>query len=147
MSYTTTVLIKGTKEQVFNAISKNIEKWWGKTDNSVSSVDEDFTTSFDNTYWKFKISEYKPNTKIVWKCIEAKHIHTGYSDIEKEWEGTFVVWTLKEKSQNETILHFAHNGLIPTLNCYDICFPAWENFVTKSLKQYVETGIGIPYLV
>lgn len=146
MSYTTKVSISGTKQQVFNAISKHVQKWWGNTDNSVSSVGDEFTTSFDRTYWKFKISIFEPNTKILWECIEAKHIHNGYDGIEKEWEGTFVEWVLEEKGQNETILNFAHNGLVPELNCYEICFPAWERFVTQSLKSFVEIGTGMPHL-
>lgn len=146
MSYTTMVSINGTTQQVFNAISQHVQKWWGNTDNSVSSVGDEFTTSFDSTYWKFKISEFELNRKIIWKCTEAKHIHNGYEGIEKEWEGTLVEWVLEEKGQNETILNFAHNGLVPELNCYEICFPAWERFVTQSLKSFVETGTGMPHL-
>ncbi|WP_301162011.1 hypothetical protein [uncultured Winogradskyella sp.] len=146
MSYTTMVSINGTKQEVFNAISQHVQKWWGNTDNSVSSVGDEFTTSFDSTYWKFRISEFEPNTKIVWKCVEAKHIHNGYDGIEKEWEGTIVEWVLEDKGQNAIILNFAHNGLVPELNCYEICFPAWERFVTQSLKSFVETGTGMPHL-
>ena len=65
MSYTTKVLIKGTKQQIFDAISTHVQKWWGYTDNSVSLVGDEFTMSFDSTYWKFKITEFEPNTKIV----------------------------------------------------------------------------------
>jgi len=146
MSYQTKVLIKGSKKQVFDAISQHVQKWWGNTDNPVNAIGDEFTTSFGSTFWKFKISEFEPNSKIVWNCIDAKHIHTGYNGIEKEWEGTFVEWVLEEKAQNETILYFAHNGLVPELNCYEICFPAWERFVTQSLKSFVETGKGMPHL-
>ena len=57
-----------------------------------------------------------------------------------------VEWNLEEKSQNETILNFTHNGLVPELNCYEICWPAWERFVTQSLKSFVESGKGMPHL-
>lgn len=146
MSYTTKVLIKGSKEQIFDAISQHVQKWWGNTDCTVSGIDDEFITSFDKTYWKFKISKFEPFTEIVWKCIDASHIHAGYNEIEKEWIGTSVQWLLEESNQNETILHFTHNGLIPELNCYEICFPAWERFVTKSLKSFVEMGTGMPHL-
>ena len=112
----------------------------------MSKLDDEFTTSFDKTFWKFKILEFKPNSKIVWQCIDAKHIHTGFDGIEKEWIGTNVEWNLEEKSHNETILNFTHNGLVPELNCYEICYPAWERFVTQSLKSFVETGKGMPHL-
>lgn len=146
MSFTTKVLIKGSKEDVFKAISQHVQKWWGNTDSPVSKIGDEFTTSFDKTYWKFKISKYLPFSKIVWNCIDAKHIHSGYNGIEKEWIGTSVNWLLEEKGKEETLLHFTHNGLVPELNCYEICFPAWERFVIQSLKNFVETGVGMPHL-
>ena len=146
MSYTTQVLIKGSKEQVFSAISKNVQKWWGNTDDPVAAVNDEFTTSFDQTFWKFKIAEFEPFSKIVWNCIDARHIHSGYTGIEKEWLGTSVVWSLEEIAPTETLLHFTHDGLVPELNCYEICFPEWERFVTQSLKSFVESGKGMPHL-
>lgn len=146
MSFTTKVLIKGSKEDVFEAISQHVQKWWGNTDSSVCKIGDEFTTSFDKTYWKFKISEYQPFSKIVWNCVDAKHIHSGYNGIEKEWIGTSVSWSLEKNGKMETYLHFTHNGLIPELNCYEICYPAWKRFVTQSLKDFVETGIGMPHL-
>lgn len=146
MSYSTSVLIKEKPEAVFNAIARSVQKWWGNTNSHVSKLGDEFTTSFDKTYWKFKISEFEPNSKIVWNCIDAKHIHSGYDGIEKEWIGTLVEWKLEGKNQNETFLNFTHNGLVPKLNCYEICFPAWERFVTQSLKSFVETGKGMPHL-
>mgnify|MGYP000350774575 FL=1 len=146
MSYSTSVSIEASSEAVFNAIAQSVQKWWGNTNSAVSKLGDEFTTSFDKTFWKFKILEFKPNSKIVWQCIDAKHIHTGFDGIEKEWIGTNVEWNLEEKSHNETILNFAHNGLVPELNCYEICCPAWERFVTQSLKSFVETGKGMPHL-
>lgn len=146
MSYSQKVLIRGTSKQIFDAIANHVQKWWGNTDSSVSAIGDEFTTNFDKTYWKFRISEFKSNTKIVWECIDARHIHTGYDGIEKEWLGTLVEWTLEESGEQQTTLHFKHNGLTSDLNCYEICTPAWEMFVTKSLKSFIETGKGMPIL-
>ncbi len=146
MSFTLKVSIKGNTKQVFEAISHNVQDWWGNTDYPVSSIGDEFTTSFGSTFWKFKISEFEPNSKIVWNCIDAKHIHTGYDGIEKEWIGTSVEWKKEESIQGKTLLYFTHNGLVPELNCYEICFPAWERFVTQSLKSFVENGKGMPHL-
>lgn len=147
MSYTEKVLIKGSNKKVFDAISRNVQKWWGNTDVPVTAVGDEFTTSFGQTFWKFKIIVFEPNKKIVWNCIDARHIHEGYEGIEKEWIGTSVEWIFNVGSNNnETLLLFTHNGLKPELNCYEICTPAWEMFVTKSLKSFVETGKGMPFL-
>jgi len=146
MSYKTSVTINRNSESVFNAIIQSVQSWWGNTNDTVSKIGDEFTTSFDKTFWKFKISELKPNTRIVWNCIDARHIHTGYDRIEKEWIGTSVEWNLEQKSLNETLLNFTHNGLVQELNCYEICTPAWEMFVTQSLKSFIETGKGMPHL-
>ena len=146
MSYSTSVLIEANSEAIFNAITQSVQEWWGNTDSVSSKLDDEFTTSFGKTFWKFKIVELKRNSKIVWECIDAKHIHAGYDGIEKEWIGTKVEWFLEVKSQNETILNFVHNGLVPELNCYEICWPAWKRFATQSLKNFVETGKGMPHL-
>ena len=148
MSYSEKVLIKGSPQQVFKAISGNVHQWWGKTDAPVNQINDEFTTSFAETFWKFRITLFEPDKKIVWTCIEAKHIHSGHEGIEKEWLGTSVEWVLEEQAdEKSTLLSFTHNGLVPELNCYDICYPAWEKFVTKSLKSFVESGKGMPALL
>ncbi|OJJ17280.1 hypothetical protein BKI52_31765 [marine bacterium AO1-C] len=146
MSYTQQVSILSDSEKIFNAITQHIPKWWGNTDSPVSKVGDEFITSFDKTYWKFRIAELIPGKKIIWECIEAKHIHNGYDNIEKEWLGTFVNWTIDHVSEKESKLLFSHDGLTSDLNCYEICTPAWDRFVTQSLKSFVETGKGMPHL-
>jgi len=146
MSYTQQVTIASSSEKVFKAITENVQKWWGNTDLTTRKIGDEFTTSFDKTFWKFRLLELIPKNKIVWQCIDARHIHKGYEGIEKEWIGTTVQWTIHSKSDEESILTMQHNGLTPDLNCYEICTPAWDRFVTESLKRFVETGTGMPYL-
>lgn len=145
-SYSQTVLIKGSPQQVFQAIAQHVQDWWGNTDAPVSTIGDEFTTSFANTHWTFRISAFVPHTSIIWECIDAKHIHAGYEGIEKEWLGTSVVWTLEATENDQTLLHFTHDGLTADLTCYEICTPAWDMFVPKSLKSFVETGKGMPSL-
>ncbi len=147
MSFNLQVEINTDSNKVFEAITNHVQDWWGNTDKAFSAIGDEFTTSFDKTYWKFKIAELDPNSKIVWECIEANHVHDGYEKIQTEWEGTSVEWLIEQESPNKTILTFAHNGLEPNLNCYEVCTPAWEMFVTKSLKKFVETGRGTPALM
>ena len=146
MSYNKKVLISSDSKEIFTAINQNVQQWWGNTDTPVSKVGHEFTTCFDKTYWKFRIIDLTPYRKIVWKCFEARHVHNGYNDIEKEWVGTFVHWTIESISSKESELSFSHDGLTPDLNCYEICTPAWDRFVTQSLKSFVETGVGMPHL-
>jgi uncharacterized protein YndB with AHSA1/START domain len=143
MAFELNVFIASKPENVFNAINQHLHDWWGETDHTVNAVDDVFTTQFKPTRWMFKVTEFVPNERIVWECIEAFHVHTGMTGIEKEWLGTRVVWSMSAAHEG-TRLHFRHDGLTPDLNCYEVCSPAWEMFVTQSLKQFVETGKGMP---
>lgn len=145
MNYNQIVEISANQEKIFKAITQSIEKWWGPTDLPVTKIGDEFTTRFDETFWKFKIIEFQKFDKITWECIDAKHIHSGYENIEKEWIGTSVHWSIESLGLTSKII-FTHTGLTPELNCYDACKPAWDMFITKSLKSFVETGIGMPYL-
>lgn len=49
--------------------------------------------------------------------------------------------------ENEkTIIEFLHEGLTPESKCYNICAPTWDLFITESLKSFIETGVGKPYI-
>lgn len=85
------------------------------------------------------------NKKITWCCIKAKHFDGDRTDIREEWLGTEINWQFTEKNKHVQI-SLLHNGLIPELNCYEICESGWNYFVGSSLKQYLESGEGSPYL-
>ncbi|MEZ5016379.1 MAG: SRPBCC domain-containing protein [Flavipsychrobacter sp.] len=146
MGYTTEIIIEAMPADVFNALTKKVQDWWGYTDNEVKELADIFTTSFDKTFWKFEITEYVPNKKLTWTCIDARHVHEGYNGIEKEWLGTKVKWELVLLA-DRTKVYFEHEGLEPELNCYELCSTTWEMFLVTSLKKYVETGIGKPSLM
>ena len=145
MDYTQEVIIGANQEKIFTAIAQNLEKWWGITDLAVTKIGDEFTTSFGPTFWKFRIAGFLPGKKITWKCIDAKHVHEGHGDIEKEWIGTTVYWTI-EPEGNQAKVSVVHEGLTPDLNCYSVCEPAWDHFILDSLKSYAETGKGKPHL-
>ena len=144
-SYSQAVLVNTNKKSAFLAVAKNLDKWWGKTDQPVFNVGDTFTTTFGETVWKFKIREYKPFEKISWECVEAHHVHIGLTDIETEWLGTKMYWSFNNYF-DATEIEFLHKGLHPELNCFDVCRPAWDHFIVDSLKNYLETGIGYPHI-
>jgi hypothetical protein len=143
MDYTTSIKVKANQVDVFNAVAKELDKWWGKVDKPVSKEGDDFTISFGKTKWRFLITEFSEYDRITWKCIKAEHIVEGLTDIEEEWLDTEVVWSFK-KNINDVEISMGHNGLTPELNCYNICESGWNFFIATSLKNYLETGNGNP---
>ena len=144
MNYHTSISTKANKEDSFKALTIRIDKWWGNTDNSISRMNDEFSIFFDKTEWRFKVIEYVPNDKVVWKCIKANHVHGVLENIREEWLNSTVFWEISEKDGN-TSISLIHKGLVPELNCYDVCTSGWNFFVCDSLKQYLDTGSGKPY--
>ncbi len=78
------------------------------------------------------------------ECIEAHHIHEGLPEsILNEWEGTKLIWQIQQEGENTKIM-FTHDGLIPSLDCYDVCEAGWDHFFVNSLKGYLDNGEGNP---
>ena len=46
MNYTQTIKTKATKKISFLSIANEIEKWWGKVDNPISKVNDEFSIFF-----------------------------------------------------------------------------------------------------
>lgn len=139
MNYSKKIAYKTTPEILFQATTQSLELWWGKTDTAVAKVGDEFRTSFGKAFWEFKISELVPNEKVTWECVD------GQPEFEHEWVGTKLHWNISTDG-NETHLSFTHEGLTPSFECYDVCAPTWDMFISTSLKSFVETGKGMPHL-
>ncbi|MCW5518144.1 SRPBCC family protein [Muriicola sp. Z0-33] len=144
MDYQTSFLTSNDRRNSFDAITKGIDKWWGKVDNSVGKLGDEFSIFFGNTEWRFKITQYLPYEKVKWKCIKANHVHDGLQNIQEEWLHTEVEWDIKQ-AEEKTKITITHNGLNNQLNCYEVCKSGWDYFLLSSLKDYLEMGKGTPH--
>ena len=94
------------------------------------------------TSWKMTVSESIPNRSLVWTVTEANHDLEGITK-KDEWKGTFIKWKIVENEAGSKVT-FTHQGLLPELECFEICQAGWGYFL-GSLKDYLETGKGYPY--
>jgi hypothetical protein len=62
-----------------------------------------------------------------------------------EWVGTSIDFHLHANENGSTNLHFEHRGLVPSLECFEICDRGWTHFLGTSLRGLVETGVGQPF--
>jgi hypothetical protein len=145
MDYKISILANAKIENAFTAVSHEIEKWWGKVDNASPILYEEFSVFFGSTEWRFVISDHILNDKITWRCNKAEHYDGDRTDIRHEWLHTEVHWEFKDNKDGVEI-SLVHKGLTPELNCYDICEAGWNYFVGTSLKNYLESGTGSPYI-
>ncbi|WP_282041634.1 SRPBCC family protein [Winogradskyella flava] len=132
LDYRKQIKVASTAENVFKALTDHIHLWWSKTTDSFQKANGQFTITFDNGYWwTFKIIEFKPNSELVWKCID------GEPEFNKEWIGHVLHWLIIE-DESETIINFHQAGLTPQLHCFEVCSSTWDMFITKKLKNYLE---------
>ena len=138
MNYQQAISVNADSQKVFDALSQQINLWWGKTNSITAKSGDEFTIQFSNGYyWTFQVKEFLPNKKLAWECVD------GEPEFNREWIGTTIHWSI-ESNENRTTLKLTHDGLTPALHCYDVCPTTWNMFITDSLKSFLETGVGKP---
>jgi uncharacterized protein YndB with AHSA1/START domain len=140
-NYTTSFTVDQSPEEVFKAVT-NVREWWGKgiTGNSEKQGDEFLFEVPDVHRSVQKLVEVVPNEKIVWLVTES---NMTFIRDAKEWEGTKIVFDIT-KEGDKTKLTFTHEGLVPEVECYKLCMPAWTTYVNVSLYKLITTGKGTP---
>jgi hypothetical protein len=145
VSYTRKIIVSNTREAAYQALTTGYVHWWTTDCNSISRPGDEITFRFGPTYWTMRAINLIPNELVELTCLDAHHEHSGLdSSILQEWKDTKLIWEIsKEKDSTQIIL--THKGLVPTLNCYEICEQGWDYFFAESLKNYLNTGEGSPY--
>jgi len=145
--YTKTIAVAATPDQAYHALTAGFEHWWTTPDQPIADVGDRAKFGFPPglSYWTFQATHLSPGERVELECTDAFHIHEGQpKETEKEWLGTKAVWRIEARGEN-TIIHFEHVGLKPSLHCFDICQAGWDLFFVDSLKSYLDTGVGKPH--
>jgi len=142
-SYTTSFVVDQTPEEVFDAVT-NVRGWWSEgIKGNTAQQDDEFTFEVpDVHYSKQKLVEVIPDKRVVWLVTEATMTFLKQQD---EWVGTKVIFDISKEGE-KTKLTFTHEGLVPPIECYKFCMPAWKQYVEDSLFKLVTTGKGTPNL-
>lgn len=143
-NYQKTGSIEASKKRVFKALTERIDEWWGEVDVQPSATGVEFKVSFGEAFWRFKVVDFEPDTRVSWECIESNQVHADLMGIKEEWLGTQLHWELSLNTLGQTNLSFIYEGLVPAFNCYDVCSDAWSFFIGSSLKNLLEKGQGKP---
>jgi uncharacterized protein YndB with AHSA1/START domain len=142
-SHSMAILISAEPESVYTAITRDIAKWWTELSNQAVQVGEQLTVRFEQTTsWVMTVNEAQPDRSLVWMVSNANH---GLDElVEKdEWKGTTIKWEIAGHDTGSKVT-LTHRGLVPALECYEICQAGWDYFL-GNLKNYLETGRGYPF--
>jgi uncharacterized protein YndB with AHSA1/START domain len=144
--FTLTLLVDQSPKEVFNAI-KNVRGWWsglyseefeGRTD----KLNEEFTFRAGEGahYSKQKLIEIIPDKKLVWLVTDS---NLTFLENKTEWTGTKIIFEISKKG-NKTQIRFTHEGLVPEVECYDSCAPAWTQYLKEKLRNVISKDKKAP---
>ncbi len=134
--YSITLTVDQTPEKVFNAIN-NVRGWWlGDNEGSTNKVNDEFIHQYENDhYCKIRVTELIPGQRIVWHVVENRF---SFTKDQSEWTGTDIVFDIA-KNGSTTDVHFTHRGLVPKLECYNLCSDAWAGLISGDLRKLITT--------
>ena len=143
-SYTTTIFVDATPEQIFNAIN-DVRGWWSQDiEGNTDHAGEVFTfRGKDIHYSKIKVTELVPGKKIEWLVLDN---YMNFIEDQSEWKDTRISFEISQDSDRAKVC-FSHIGLVPAYECFDVCSNAWAFFIHDSLRNLITTGEGQPMLL
>jgi hypothetical protein len=138
--YHTNITVDATAQQAFESIN-SVSQWWTENlEGSSQKLNEEFTVRFGETFVTVKIVELIPGRKIVWHVTDC---NKPWLKDKKEWKDTKISFEISEKD-SKTQINFTHLGLVPGIECFELCSNAWSQYIQQSLWKLVTTGKGQP---
>jgi uncharacterized protein YndB with AHSA1/START domain len=147
-SFNCELLINAPRSRIYQALTTaaGLQAWWTEDCAIEQDIGARSTFNFGETFKIMRIAGLTTDAEVRWTCTNS-HITAPGLKRPDEWIGTEIVFRLTPHgaANENTLLQFEHIGLSPALECYALCSSAWHQFL-GSLKQYVETGTGQPYM-
>ncbi|MET0169536.1 MAG: SRPBCC domain-containing protein [Aliihoeflea sp.] len=140
-NFTTTITVGKSPADAFRAIL-DPRSWWGAEIEGETDVSgQEWTYRYKELHFsRQRTVELIPDRKIVWEVVDAR---MSFLRDTGEWTGTKLEFELEPKGEG-TQVRFTHIGLVPKVECFDVCTDAWTGLIQGSLKNRIETGVGDP---
>ena len=139
-SFTATIEVAKSPQEVFESITNDVAKWWGGKDltgNSTKLNDEFIINHPGVHYSKQKIVEIIPDKKIVWLVTESTLDWLQKNKLE--WTNTKMIFEITPKG-DKTVLQFTHQGLVPKKECFEKCEKGWSLVIKDWLFNFINSG-------
>jgi len=126
--------IETSPEALYNALStqEGLSGWWTRAEQGAGNFHFFFGPDGGHRVTMRIISSLQ-DQEIRWRCTEGPWIEKGE-----------FVFSIKD-TDDGVYLDFAHHGWPETDDFYKHCNAKWGFFLVVSLKNYLETGTGLPH--
>lgn len=140
-NFTTAFSVDQTPEEAFAAIN-HVRGWWSEEiEGSTSKCGDEFTYRYQDAHrCRLKITDFVPGKRVVWRVLDN---YFNFTEDKTEWTGTEISFEISRKGQ-KTEVRFAHLGLVPEYECFEVCSNAWGSYINGSLKSLITAGKGKP---
>jgi len=131
------IIIETKPEKLYEALTsqEGLSAWWTKATatGEAGSINSFFFGPGGEHQVDMEIRTLKPNELVSWKCVGGPWAETGLFN--------FAI----EADERGSVLHFSHEGWDQPDDFYQHCNSKWGFFLTVSLKNYLEKGLGQPH--
>ncbi len=140
------LILTAPAANVYEALTTQtgLRSWWTTTCDVGTGVGAQTTIRFGSTVKVLRIEALVPPTDIQWRVTQA-HLDVPGLTHTSEWTGTTICFQVRPQSETQSRLQLTHIGLTPQVECFELCSAGWRQFLC-SLKNYVESGVGAPYV-
>jgi hypothetical protein len=140
-NYNATITVSQSANEVFKSIN-SVSKWWIENlEGDSENLNGVFTVDFGGeNFVTHKLIEVIPNKKVVWLVTDC---YLSWLKDKTEWTNTKMSFEISTKG-NSTEISFTHIGLVPEVECYDMCVKGWDQYVKGSLFKLITEGKGLP---
>ena len=131
------IVIEASPEKVYRALTDQdqLSAWWTKaeTDAKAGSVANFYFGPNGEHKAAMEITELVPNERVSWKCVDGP------------WVGTEAFHFDIQADERGSALQFSNTGWAEPDGFFMHCNSKWGFFLTVSLKNLLETGVGQPH--
>jgi hypothetical protein len=129
-----TISVDQTADEVYSAVL-HVGGWWtGSNEGRCDEVGDEFIhRDGEAHYCKIRVTELVPRRRITWLVLDNHFDFVGDQD---EWKGTRITFEIAE-AEGQTQVRFAHLGLAPEFECFDVCSNAWGSLINGGLRTLI----------
>jgi uncharacterized protein YndB with AHSA1/START domain len=140
-SFTAAFSVDETPERVFQAINK-VRGWWSADiEGDTGKAGGEFTYRYEDAHrCRIKVTELVAGERVAWRVLDN---YFDFTQDKGEWKDTEIHFEVTARD-GKTDIRFAHVGLVPACECFDLCSNSWGFYLYTSLRALIRTGQGLP---